>query len=536
MRNFWLRAAFASVLLAALSVRSLKISQGRLFPAFDEIAYLDLSREYAALGGAGAVVACHLQGRCREDNRHPLYALTLAAALREPPADFARAKLLSLALALILCGWIFLVTRAVWGEAAAWLCLAAAALAPATAQLSQTISADLAFTGFYFAAAAALAARSPKPTAWLGCGILAGLAYLTKGNGHVLLLVPLAVGLWRYRWRLVGRPEPLVALAGFAGAASFLLARNIGVWGKPFHNVNMRYLWLDSWRQAWFLPPASASNVHAAVDYWNHHSAADMLLRLLRGIAECARVLADAAAPGPDIPLWRHAAGAAILLLAARAMRRRWMKGEGAEVLAVLAPGLFLFAAFSWAAKAMGANERYEFPLAVSLWPLAASEALFLWGSRLRHLGAALACALALACAAFIGQSLPSVWRNPLELWAVPGYWEETSRWLCAHVGDAGFLISPESPYSTWDACRDRRRPYPVDVPPSQLAAHLEETGIRHVLLDRYAPSPYRFLPGEGKPDRHGPTELLGWPRCFHDSLEPSVFLVFSKNCAGKEG
>lgn len=539
MKDTWSRVAFAALLLTTLSVRSLKLSQAHLFPAFDEVAYLDLARGYEALGGPAAVVECHLRGLCKEDNRHPLYSMMLAPALDRPPNDFAVAKLMSLAIAFFFCAAVFFMSRAAWNEPVAWLCLTAAALAPSTAQLSQTLCADLAFAGFYFASAAALAARSRDWRNWLAAGVLAGLAYLTKGNGHALLLAPLTVGLWLYRRDLYKKPGPYCAIAGFALVASFLLVRNIRVWGDPFHNVNMAYMWMDSWRQSWFVSSQTASGPLLAIDYWNHHSWADMALRMLRGGAEVARALVLASAPGPDAPAWRYAAGAATVFLAVRAVRRRWISGRREDVLAFLAPGLFLFTAFSWAAKALGANERFVLPLAASLWPFAAEEAMRYWERRPRswNVDAARARAcLALPCAAYIAFSAGAMRTDPLGLWAVPAYWAETSRWLGRNVGSAGFLISSQSPYSAWDCCRDLRRPYPFDVPPSSLLRHMEEAGIEHILLDQFAPATHALMSSARKPDRHGPTELLDWPRCFHDSLQPSAFLVFSKDCRAEDG
>lgn len=520
------RALLAVLLLSVLAGRSLKLSAQHPFPVFDEVAYLDLARDFASRGGAAAAVSCYVRGECREDNRHPLYPMLLADALGRPPADFARAKLLSLGIAAIFCAAMFAGAFAVGGEAAAWLCFAASALSPAVARLSHTLGADLLFAGLFFSAAAAIAVRNAGPRRWAACGVLAGLAYLAKGNGHVLLLAPAAAALWRWRGEAWRRPEPYLALGGFAAAASFLLIRNARVWGDPLHNVNMAYLWLDSWGQSWFVP-ANATGPLMAVDYLARHSSAEMAARLARGALECARALAVAAAPGPDDGAWSLLAGTATLLLAAKGAARRWKEGRGAELAAFLPPSAFLYAAFSWGAKALGANERFMVPLAASLWPFAALEACALWKRRPHARPAssrAAWAALALGCLLAWGRLLQD-WRDPRTLWAVPENWRETSAWLARNAPE-GFLISSQSAYSSWDCCRDKRRPFPFDAAPELIRSRMREADIGHLLLDRYAPAP-------GGPraasDAHGPLAVLGLPRCFHDSAVPSVFLVYGR-------
>jgi len=133
------------LLLLTLTARSLTLSRAHPFPVFDEVAYLDLARGFAARGGALATAACYASGRCLEDNRHPLYALALAPFVDGGPGDFARAKLLTLACALALVLVVYGAGRRLWGPGAALAAAALVALSWATALLSQQVLADVLF-------------------------------------------------------------------------------------------------------------------------------------------------------------------------------------------------------------------------------------------------------------------------------------------------------------------------------------------------------------------------------------------------------
>ena len=100
----------AAALLVALAVpmlvaQTLRTSAARLYPRYDEVSYLALGRATGARGRpCPRQVGCYLAARCKEDNRPPLYQLLLAPFLDDTPSDFARAKLVELAMALLAGG------------------------------------------------------------------------------------------------------------------------------------------------------------------------------------------------------------------------------------------------------------------------------------------------------------------------------------------------------------------------------------------------------------------------------------------------
>jgi hypothetical protein len=83
------RRPFAIVLIAlavaAFAAQQLSLSALRLQPRYDEVSYLAVARDYQRVGGAAGVIRCHVEGRCREDNRSPAYMLVLQAFAYDTP-------------------------------------------------------------------------------------------------------------------------------------------------------------------------------------------------------------------------------------------------------------------------------------------------------------------------------------------------------------------------------------------------------------------------------------------------------------------
>src|SRR5215831_20397858 len=95
----WIPIALAVLGLGADAVR---LSATRLYPRYDEVAYLALARDFAREGGIAGAVRCYLEARCREDNRPPLYQFLLTPVADDSPRFFADGKLVSLATVLVL--------------------------------------------------------------------------------------------------------------------------------------------------------------------------------------------------------------------------------------------------------------------------------------------------------------------------------------------------------------------------------------------------------------------------------------------------
>src|SRR5207253_77917 len=89
---------------------------------------------------------------------------------------------------------------------------------------------------------------------WFAGGALTGLAYLTKGSAHLLLIAAAGMAIFQLRWEALKRPTYIAAaIGGFVFSGWWLLWRNISVFGSPFYNFNNRAAWLDRWSDVWVI-------------------------------------------------------------------------------------------------------------------------------------------------------------------------------------------------------------------------------------------------------------------------------------------
>jgi len=381
---------------------------------------------------------------------------------------------------------------------------------------------------------------------WVVAGGLIGLAFLTKGSGHLLWLPLLVTAFAAHRRQLWRRPLLYAAAAGFLVTASFLLIRNVKLWGSPFYNVNAAEVWLDRWRDALVMRMTPERAQLGLGWYLRHHSLADLGLKLGRGFGEVVGLFVYTAGFGAaNVPV-RVATGLGVLALAVLGLRRRWRAGRRIEIVAVLSTVAFYGAALVLAAS--GAPEpqvRYVLPYVVLLLPFAVHEGIERFGPRLEAwraarfprlpAGALVPAAVGLWLAARLAWAIPGIPGDPRAFYGVDPRAHETSLWLSEQLGPGErFALPFESTYSTWDVPRPELDPRWFTwfgIPPSDLLRFMGQVGINKVVIDMadsgvpgYADKLWAS-PG----DAHGPLAFLGWPRCFTDGARPSRFLVYCR-------
>ena len=156
--------------------------------------------------------------------RPPAYPFALAGvyAAAAPLHDrWTAARVVQAVVGTMVAGLIGLVAGLVWGRAAGLGALALAAVHLPLAMVGASLVSETLFLVFELGAIACalMAARAARRWPWVvGAGALAGLAWLTRSNGG-LLLPPLAIAAWS-ALRGQGRMAALLAaLAVFAAAA-----------------------------------------------------------------------------------------------------------------------------------------------------------------------------------------------------------------------------------------------------------------------------------------------------------------------------
>jgi hypothetical protein len=542
----------AAALLVALAVAMLvaqtfRTSAARLYPRYDEVSYLALGRAMAHEGGFRAQVGCYLAGRCKEDNRPPLYQLLLAPFLDDTPGDFARAKLVELATALLLVVTVGVVGRRAFSPAVAAGSVVLLCLMPVMPDYGARLMHDLLFCALTFAAVFAIANWQERGAAhWFVAGGIIGLAFLTKGSGHLLWLPLLVTALVHHRGQLWRRPVVYAAAAGFFATAFFLLIRNVKLWGNPFYNVNSAEVWLDSWRQALVMRLGPERAQLGLGWYLRHHSLVELAIKLGRGFGEVVGLFVYAAGFGAaNIPA-RVATGLGVMALAFLGLRRRWRAGRRSELVAVLSTVALYSAALALAAS--GAPEpqvRYVLPYVVLLIPFAVHEAierfwpgLEAWSAaRLPRLpaGAPLFALVALWLAVRLAWAVPGIKGDPRGFYALDPQAHETSLWLSQHLAPGeSFALPYQSYYSTWDVPRPELDPrwfIWFGIPSTDLLRFMHQLGIGKIVIDLADAglSGYADKLWTSPSDAHGPLTFLGWPRCFTDRNRPSRFLVYCR-------
>ena len=143
-------------------------------------------------------------------------------------------------MALLLVATVLLAVRAlspaVAAGSAVLLCLM-----PVMPDYGARVMHDLLFCAVTFAAVAAMAAWQERgPAHWFVAGGIVGLAFLTKGSGHLLWLPLLVTAFAHHRGRLWRRPVVYAAAAGFVATSFFLLDPQREAVGQPVLQRELR--------------------------------------------------------------------------------------------------------------------------------------------------------------------------------------------------------------------------------------------------------------------------------------------------------
>jgi 4-amino-4-deoxy-L-arabinose transferase-like glycosyltransferase len=544
-------AWLVTLAVAALGAQVLQMSAQRLYPHYDEVRYLAISRDFAREGGIARVIRCYWEGRCTEGNRPPLYQFFIAPIIDDNPQSFADAKLVEHGMALLLIAVVGLVAARVFSPRVGVGSAIAVTLMSLMPEYGARLMHDLLYSALTFAAIYAFASWQERGFGhWLAAGALVGLAFLTKGSGHLLWVGLVSTSFYKHRFALFRRPILYAAACGFVLVSCFFLVRNVKVYGSPFYNFNAPQIWLNKWRDVWAMKLTPEYNKAGLSWYLQHHTFAELAAKIGRGVVLFIGLLCYSSGLLFQNQVARVVPGVALLVLAGFGLRRRWKTGRRVEVVAVLSTLAFYFAALSVAAS--GATElqaRYQIPYIVTLIPYAVFDLLErVWPWLRARIAArvprvdptqvALA-ALALFLTARFALAAPAAFaRNPRTLWAVEPHWHETSLWLASHLGPGERFAMPyQSYYSTWDAPRpdtDAMWPFWYATPAAEMLGFMQQEHVRKVLVDREAAE------SAGYPDKlsldadaHGSLAFLGWPRCFDDGASPSRFLIYCKPAVG---
>lgn len=225
-----------------------------------------------------------------DGNRSPLYPLFLAPFASREIAFFTTAKLVSLGIGLAGLGIIFAVSRRIVGGLGALLVIILFMANVEYRQAAAFVDVEvllvplflLAWYTGYQAIDRIVSGTSDALTWSIFAGLFAGLTYLAKGTGMLLVLLFAAVLLLILGLDMLRKRGFWTFILTFALVSLPLWIYNAVRFGNPLFNVNTQhYIWLDSWEESYVYP---SDSLPTAVSYLETHSLAEMAERLWNGL------------------------------------------------------------------------------------------------------------------------------------------------------------------------------------------------------------------------------------------------------------
>jgi hypothetical protein len=210
---------------------------------------------------------------------HPLLPALIAPFAEKHLIYFAKAKLVNIAIGAVAFWVIAWVGLRLVGPIPTFLTLVA--ISPGLSNKSAELTAEpllllLTVLTFY-----GLVRGFERPTFWIMAGISAGLAYLTKGSG-LLLLIVYVLTVFRGAPKLVLTPHFWLFPVAFGVIAAPLLIYNWQVFGSPIFNYNTAHvIWLDYTEEQMIMFDARPPTM---LSYLATHSLSEILRRLGKGL------------------------------------------------------------------------------------------------------------------------------------------------------------------------------------------------------------------------------------------------------------
>jgi 4-amino-4-deoxy-L-arabinose transferase-like glycosyltransferase len=527
----------------------------------DTEGYLGHSLYIAEHGGWLGFLREAFAGTFPITERHPLYMLLLAPFAARDAQFFWNAKLINVVLGtLVLISLMWMVNRR-YGRGPALIAGSLYAVSRSLVVASSHVNNEPIFVLCALWTWWWLTSPDGSVGRWALAGLCAGLAFLAKSPGTLIIVATIAASLWHSRGRALGtgRFWVFALVAGLIGSPLFV--RNLRGYGTPlYEGVNTYIMWMDEWSELGdpasiiFYDPYGVHTIErnalpTAATYFQTHTWKDVARRLARGYVIETRVAAKALAPEASLPTWiRVPWGAAALALGVAgwwAVRRTW---EGAL--------LFLWAAafltfFGWDAK-LFPDIRY---LATLIPLLLAYAAWVCWRGLSRSVGVLSATrashiASLVVVGAAVGWTIASgrLTKPQPVLGGTPAH-QRLMAWFDQALANGGSTVlgptkefygllwsirAPVKVYQTPNvSTREAFLGYFADRGITHLIVHPENIrGINGKLAGALAPH-WSVSPEGGMIERE---PLPGWNLVYRDPGTPSRFLVYRPQSQGGPG
>ncbi|MEW5960635.1 MAG: glycosyltransferase family 39 protein [Chloroflexota bacterium] len=330
-------------------------------------------------------------GVLTDGTRNPLYPVFLAMIARREWSYFTWAKLLSLAFGLLAILATYLAGRSYFNR---FTGLVAAYLLSINTEFivhsATALVESLLVLTFVLAWWAMLRALDAPANLRLGvmAGGLAGLAYLAKGSGQLLVLAFGLSVLLFYRFRLFRLRGWWAFVAAYAIVAGPLWLYNTLHFGSPtFSYPTTHQMWMESWND-WH--PDALDDLPTAAGYLQTHPLSEIVAREWVGIKALRNILIKTLWPTRTLAVDRFllsplsaytlALAALLPLLFWRQSRRYIQQQRSAVTLTVLVTVIF-YLLFAWYVQIVSLGQRFLLPVMPLLFLLPAHLLSLIWGA-----------------------------------------------------------------------------------------------------------------------------------------------------------
>jgi 4-amino-4-deoxy-L-arabinose transferase-like glycosyltransferase len=251
-----------------------------------------------------------------DGNRHPLYPAILALFARLEWSYFTSAKLLNLGigtLTLLAGYWVMrrvgnvhaaLLTVVLLSQAHRFLDSAAKVVVEPLLTLIVIVTWFLVWEG-----------RGSSTSQGLA-GLGAGLAYLAKGTGQIILIAFLVSAVLIHGKQVLRKRAVWLFLAGYVVLATGLWLYNARHYGNPFYSFSTTHaMWLDNWEDRYV---DDSSRLPTMITYLQSHSLQQIVRRLSHGLVSVLKPIKQTWIPLWDfiLPLWQSVLLARLVLRA----------------------------------------------------------------------------------------------------------------------------------------------------------------------------------------------------------------------------
>jgi hypothetical protein len=249
-----------------------------------------------------------------DGNRHPLFPGLLAPFAQRGWSYFTTAKLLNLAIAMLTLLVSYWIARKVSSIPAALLTVVLLSHAHRFLDSAAKVVVEPLLTLIVVVVWFLVWEGQGSVVYWGLAGLGAGLAYLAKGTGQIVLIAFLAASVLLYGRRVLRRRGVWLFLAGYVVLASGLWLYNALHYGNPFYSFSTTHaMWLDTWEDRYV---ADSSRLPTMITYLQSHSLQQIAQRLSNGLVSVLKPIRQTWVPLWDIILpLGQVLGLAILVL-----------------------------------------------------------------------------------------------------------------------------------------------------------------------------------------------------------------------------